>query len=289
MKVHAKKPEVRPDLLDPTGRSLHKEVMRRGYTVDIVRSPGTRTPHFHPGIELIFIHGGPAVWRVDDLLEIALPGEVLVFDAEQIHCTRPLFGQYVRSTIHLIPDALDAEISWLFPADRPGPYRFPLKESAIPGIFQEICRLRDSQRKGTDSKEGWSQIERIFRRVEDAVSDMTPEADHPVLQEIVRYMIDHTSSDDRIDELAKRHFVSTGHLHLLFQNRLGCSPHKLWRAIKMEKACAELHLNDLSVQELAARTGFSSRRGFQRAFKGVTGMSVEDYRSHLKDLTFGRR
>lgn len=282
MAAIVEKPYVGQELLDPVGRHLHKRVETAGYTVDIVSSPGTSVAHRHPGIELVFVHRGTAVWWVGDWLRVLVPGDVIVFDARDLHGSRPVDGNYIRTTIHCVPHAIDPQLTRLLSAIPSLPCRITLPESKVPEIFHAICRLRQCQRVESDRGEGKRWIETIVREL-GAIGTAPPSrVPHPVLAEVVDYMIKTTGGADTIDELARRFYVSEGHLHYLFQSHFGCSPAKLWRAIKIEKMCSELFYREHSVDELAASSGFGSRRGFQRAFKRVTGMSVESYRARIE-------
>lgn len=278
------KPFIERELLDPVGLSLHKQVETTGYTVDIVSSPGTHIPHRHPGIELVFVHSGAAVWWVGEWLRVLVPGDLLVFDARVLHGSRPVEGNYIRTTIHCLPQAIDPQLTRLLATIPSLPWRIVLPEDKIPGIFDAICCLRHCQRVGGGTGEVSSWIATILKEVSAIGAQEAEPGLHPVVDDVIHYMIEHTVSDETIEELARRFYVSEGHLHYLFQTHFGSSPAKVWRAIKIERMCWELLKSERSVDELAASSGFASRRGFQRAFKRVTGMTVESYRARIEAL-----
>lgn len=281
MAANAAKPFVDQALLDPVGRSWHKRVESRGYTVDIVSSPGTTVPHRHTGIELVFVHAGTAVWWVGDWLGVLVPGDVLVFDAKDLHGIRPVGGHYIRTTIHCVPHAIDPQLTRLLSALPSLPCRIALPEAKISEIFQAICRLRRCHQVA-DRREGKYWLETILREVGSVGAAPPVRKMHPVVEQVINYMIEKTSGADTIEDLSRRFYVSEGHLHYLFQTHFSCSPAKLWRAIKIERMCSELFYHEHSVDELAASSGFGSRRGFQRAFKRVTGMTVEAFRARIE-------
>lgn len=281
MAAHAAKPFVGQELLDPVGRSLHKRVESRGFTVDIVSSPGTTVPHRHKGIEFVFVHSGTAVWWVGEWLGVLLPGDVLVFDAKDLHGSRPVHGNYIRTAIHCVPHAVDPQLTRFLSTLPALPLRIRLPETQIPDIFHAICRLRQAQ-SGGDLAEGKRWLETIMQEVTAAAAAPVAGQLHPVVEQVVGYMIERTGCADTIEDLSRRFYVSEGHLHYLFQTHFGCSPAKLWRAIKIERMCSRLFFHEHSVDQLAASSGFGSRRGFQRAFKRVTGMSVEAFRARIE-------
>lgn len=275
------KPHIEREQLDPTGRALHKRVETTGYTVDTVASPGTSVPHRHAGVELVFVHHGAAVWWVGDWMHVLVPGDLIVFDASVFHGSRPVAGSYIRTTIHCVPHAISPQLTRLLAAIPSLPCRMALPEAQIPRIFDLICRLRRSQRAGRTKTQVKRLIETLFEEVSAAGAHSREPELHPVVRDVIRYMIEQPESDETVDQLARRFFVSEGHLYYLFQTHFGCSTARVWRAIKIERMCRELVKQERSVDELAASSGFASRRGFQRAFKRVTGMSVESYRARL--------
>ena len=274
------KPAVCGELLDPAGRSLHKWVQHTGYTIDIVRSPGTHVPHRHAGLEFVFVHGGTTVWRVGDSLHVLLPGDVLIFDAAVPHGSRPVTGLYTRTTIHVMPDMIGEGASALLAAVEAAPVRLSLPEADVPSVFGAICRLRACHRAGASLAHARTLLATIAGHLDEqpARGDV-----HPVLRDVLDYMTLESSADETVDTLAARFYVSAGHLFYLFRNVLGCTPQKLWRTIKVERTCSRILAGKPPVEELAALSGFESRRGFQRAFKRVTGMSVETFRNLLQE------
>ena len=277
-------PPIDPSLLDPSGRTLHKLVDRTGYTVDIVASPGTGMPHRHQGVELVFVHGGLAVWWVGDVFHVLFPGDALVFEAGEYHASRPVHGSYLRTTIHVIPDAFDLSALYRLALDGKPARRVQLSEEAAPRVFRSICSLKERMSGNKGDSQARSDIARIVTEVGEAAARPSDRPVHPVLQEALQYMIEHVESEETVEELAARLYVSKGHLHHLFRASLGCSPVQMWHVTKMERTCRSLLAGGRSVAELAAEAGFATRRGFQRAFKRVTGVSVETYKRRLQEI-----
>ena len=277
-------PRIDESLLDPVGRDLHKLVDSRGYTVDIVSSPGTGMPHRHSGLEMVFVHGGLAVWWVGDTFQILFPGDVLVFEAGEYHASRPVNGTYLRTTIHVIPDAFDAAAAYRITLNGKVAQRVRLPRDAAPRVFRSICALRECGESAAGRARAEVEIARIVSEVGEAASRPGKSEMHPVLQDVLQYMIERTDSEETIEELAAKFYVSKGHLHHIFRTRLGCSPVQMWQVIKMERTCRRLLGGGGSVAELAAGAGFATRRGFQRAFKKVIGVSVETYKRRLQHI-----
>ena len=50
------------------------------------------------------------------------------------------------------------------------------------------------------------------------------------------------------------------------------------RVVRMEKAKELLENTDLTVKDIAEKTGYTSANSFCRAFRRVTGMNTSEYR-----------
>lgn len=280
MRGFVEKPRVAEELLDPAPGFHHQRVEKAGFTVDIVMSPGTRLPHRHAGIEVVVVHRGVSVWWIGDWLGVLMPGDALLFDASNYHGSRPIAGSYVRTTIHWMPDAIDGRLFDRIKGELDAPWRISLPDQAVASLFDASCRLRACQLTGSRGM-GRERLQEVIGCLVEAGSAPSPASgiEHPVLRDVLQFMIERPDSEAQLSEVARSVFVSEGHLHHLFQKHLGASPGKVWRTIKVERACAEIIRRDRSVGDLARLAGFSSRRGIQRAFKRVTGTTVEDFRA----------
>lgn len=267
--------------LDPPGRELHKAVHLRGYTVDTVCSPGTKRPHAHASLEMMFVHSGASLWRVGAWRRVLVPGDVLVFDARSVHASRPVGGHYVRTTLHFTASFADRSIADKLPLNERVPWFVSLSGPAMRRITAALRALRQRFESQMERRAREPLLADIVGEVYDAFALPKQPALHPVVREVIEYMTEHPERSESLSELASRFYVSEGHLCHLFRTHFGCSPLRLWQLIKIEGVCYSLLFNDKPVTELAQEVGFASRRGFQRAFRRVTGMTVETYRSGL--------
>ena len=80
------------------------------------------------------------------------------------------------------------------------------------------------------------------------------------------------------DEIAARLNVSTQHLRRLLRQR-GTSIGQIKQEILRDAAIASLHRGDESVENLAARLGFSEASAFRRAFRRWTGRPPAEFRT----------
>lgn len=267
---------------DPRGRSLHRSVEESGYTVDLLRSPGTLSRHRHRSMEIVIVHSGVVHWRAGDWFDVLVSGDVLILNGNVPHASQPLWGHYTRTILHFLPDAVETSTMLRLPRPERGPLLASLPNGAS-ALFEDIFRLRNQfRRKRCIDPPTKELLTRVVEKVLAARTDPNRSGVHPVLREAVHLMAHSEGEPSTVEGLARHLFVSHGHLCHLFRTHFGCSPNQLWRLIKIERTCQQLYLNrQQTVDELADAAGFDSRRGFERAFQQVMGMSVSVYRREL--------
>ena len=84
-----------------------------------------------------------------------------------------------------------------------------------------------------------------------------------------------------IQDLADRCHVSASHVYHLFKKTLGMTPTQYINEIRIEKAASKIRHSDLTLDEIALITGFSSTSYFREVFKAHTGITPAQYRANL--------
>lgn len=102
---------------------------------------------------------------------------------------------------------------------------------------------------------------------------------HNRIDRVVEYIIQNIDGDLSLATLAGVACFSPWHFHRIFSALMGETPDDYVRRVKLEKAGARL-LNrpDLSVTEIASRSGFSTSALFSRNFRNYFGMSPTQFR-----------
>lgn len=100
----------------------------------------------------------------------------------------------------------------------------------------------------------------------------------PVLQFIYRNYSRHIA----VEDLADTAHLSVSRFHKLFKTRLKTSPMEYVKGVRLAEACRMLREHDLTVGQIAIRTGFCDQFHLSREFKKRFGSSPRQYRKHME-------
>ena len=81
-----------------------------------------------------------------------------------------------------------------------------------------------------------------------------------------------------LDDVAKAADISVSHLHMLFRDHLGESPHQYLIQKRLRIAGHSLATGNQSIKVVASEVGYPNAESFCRAFKKFFGRSASEYR-----------
>jgi AraC family transcriptional regulator len=90
---------------------------------------------------------------------------------------------------------------------------------------------------------------------------------------VKEYINDHLHQDLKLDEIAAIAQLSPYHFLRLFKQRIGITPHQYILQCRLNQAKHLLQHSNLSVAEIAIRTGFCDQSHLTRYFKRTTGVT----------------
>jgi AraC-like DNA-binding protein len=96
---------------------------------------------------------------------------------------------------------------------------------------------------------------------------------------ILRYL---SSPELSVKAVADHHYVSISFLHSLFNNMVKQTPGEYIRIIRLERAKKLLSHSNITVAEVAERSGFSSPAVFSRCFHRELGLTPQQYMLRTK-------
>ncbi len=100
---------------------------------------------------------------------------------------------------------------------------------------------------------------------------------HPALLQAITLLSERYAENDPFSDIARECCISETRLYHLFREQIGVSPVAFRNEKRIQRA-AELLQSDLSVEEIAERTGFNSVPYFYETFKKRTGLTPNEYK-----------
>lgn len=116
--------------------------------------------------------------------------------------------------------------------------------------------------------------ELLWQMKEQGIQPVRPD----LLAQVLRYMQEHYSEQLTLDVLAERFDCSVSFLSKLFKSRLQAGPIRMLTRIRMDKAAQDLLHTELSLQEIAERTGYPDAHTLSRNFKKHYGSSPSQFK-----------
>ncbi len=101
---------------------------------------------------------------------------------------------------------------------------------------------------------------------------------HNIVNKACEYINSHIDQSFDVGKMAKKLAVSRGHLTRVFTEKMGIPPHDYINRLKMRRACQLLSSSNMTVEEIAEKTGTGSGIYFYRAFKKMTGLTPGEFR-----------
>lgn len=98
------------------------------------------------------------------------------------------------------------------------------------------------------------------------------------VEALIRHIEDHYADKIVIRTVSDRLFINAAHLSRLFKARTGFAPYEYLMRYRIMKARELLQFTDLSIKDIAARTGFAQVSNFIHQFKALEAMTPERFR-----------
>jgi len=135
----------------------------------------------------------------------------------------------------------------------------------------------------TKLAEDMSMFYQLYTRVlQDTTNEYVSHSTQDKIGKLCSYIHDNiTDAGLSVAQIAKHANISEVHLRRLFQAVHGCSPSKYITNARILHAKKLMGDPTLTLQEIAAQTGYSSFSYFSTAFKNFTGISPSLYRDNI--------
>lgn len=267
------------------GLTISKAVRDYNFSMD--------NKHFHDCYELYYLMEGERYYFIDKEIFHVKAGSLVLINREQIHKTSMVESSYhSRMLLQLnagvfrpylislgLPDPDDLLATHYGVIDLKEEDR--IKVLAILEIIMvEIQKKRD--RYELQVKLKTAELFLIICRYckEQLQSEQVKQwktEKHSKVQEVVQYLSEHCETNETLDKIAARFFISKSYLSRIFKEVTGFTVNEYVNLVRIKKAKRLLKSSQYSVTELSAVLGYESITYFERVFKKLTGLSPKRY------------
>ena len=247
--------------------------------------------HRHPFLEIHFAVRGKCIIHVEKEEIITSPGQLVIFNPDDFHAEN-IYGDEEAEFYSIAFSGLQcaglpkdhltaAEMTHAVFLDR---YE-PLFRTLSDALYHET---KSSEDAGTPVVHHMTSLmaQIIFSALESSGSQLSDQSapSEYVSERIRRYLCYHFEEDITLEKLASVMNTSPSTISHIFKRHLGISPIQYLQRIRIGEAQTLLGSSDLSIQEIALRTGYNSPDHFYLIFRKNTGMSPIQYRKLQKNI-----
>lgn len=246
--------------------------------------------HWHDFYELEYIHSGHAVQIINGKEYDAVPGTAVLLSPTDFHCYKnvssgdPLIVCNVKFSDLILPSEVRAGLCTLHQPV------YGLTRQVKP-IFDRLHEEYNSDAYGRDQYilAGIVQLCVLLLRNGREVGGCVQTGEgsaHSLIQEAVLYIRNHYRDTITVEEVAKVVRLTPNYFSEYFKKQTGVKFSSYVQKLRLEFAVSLLKMSDLSVKQVADRSGFNSAAYFSNAFKDSFGISPEQFRkSNLRAVS----
>lgn len=271
-----------------TVEGLDMEHVIRDYEYSMV------TRHFHETYELYYLLEGQRYYFIDRQTYLVRAGDVVMIKPNQIHKTSMAGESYHNRLLLQIDSQL---IDSLLKACGMGGIEEIYGEDAsilsipeserqkILDLFLQIQReLEERPRqymvavrlKLAELLLTLTRYQRKFEYQQETQTSQTWK--HKKVGEVADYLLSHPETEESLEELAKRFFVSKSYLSRIFREVTSFTVNEYKNMSRIKKSQQLLTHSDYSITEISELLGFENLTYFERVFKKYAGMTPLKYR-----------
>lgn len=255
--------------------------------------------HFHDSYEIYFLLEGERYYFIDKEIFHVNSGSLVLINREQLHKTSTGSNASHERIVLLLSASVFRD--YFISMGLPDPDVFfnihygviELQEedqqiaiSIFSTIFDEIQKKNDRYELLVKLKvaELMILICRYCRMlIKNDNSENWKPLKHSKVQEIVEYLSEHYETDESLDEIAQRYYISKSYLCRIFKDITGLTINEYIHLIRIKKAKRMLKINQYSITDISVNLGYSSITYFERVFKKLVGISPRTYQKEERE------
>jgi AraC-like DNA-binding protein len=254
--------------------------------------------HSHDGIEIYFFMGGEANYIIGDDVYHLQPGDLLVFNGNNIHRVNPSNDvPYIRSYLNFVPSYLESFMSKdlieniLSTIEGSTSHLLRFNQLEIEEIEQIFKKMDEEKQKEHVGYKAMIQsyftelLILIVRRIKNIGEDsITPNSTRKEMHvhQILNFINNHFNRELSLDTISDELFLNKYYMSHCFKEVTGFSINKYLSKIRIDKAKNMLSKTDESVTYIAEVVGLKSTVQLSRLFKQFEGISPNQFRKNAK-------
>lgn len=250
--------------------------------------------HFHDGYEMYFLMEGERYYFIDKETYRVEKGMVVLVKRNQIHKTSMAQSSYHdRILVHLRGEVFDSflKANGLFSLEelfsrnygvlgiRPDDWK--IIEQQLLQICQELRQKRGNYQMMVKMKMAEILLS-LYRYRKTAKFTQENQkvltAKHQKVHEIADYLLNHCETNENLEELAARFYISKSYISRIFKEVTGFTINEYQNVSRVQQAKHLLLHSEYSVTEISERLGFESITYFERVFKKYVDVTPLKYR-----------
>ena len=244
--------------------------------------------HFHNVYELYYLIENETSFFIDNVSYHIKPGTAIIVPPYKIHINKPLNDEIRKRFVLYMPESMIKD----FLKDEPNllkrieskPIKIKLsKQESISRLMFKL--LNEYQRKNSSMVLKKSLLGELLvdlwristeESKEKKTKNIGKGTEH--IQTIANYVSAHYNEDISLKTLSEKYFFHSSYISRAFKQQFNISFTDFLKSIRIREAALLLRNSDLSVIQIAEKTGFESSTSLCRAFKSVMRTTPLKYR-----------
>lgn len=228
-------------------------------------------PHFHAGIELVYVLEGSFEAAINGRGMTVRAGELLVTNCYSVHAYS---AESCLSITSVIPLGVVPSVRKVLTANR---FRENIITDDERRSIEFLMRLLADNPGNEIMQKGlcYSLIGLLTERI--PLDPIGASDQASVICAILNYLNENFERRLTVEQVAAQFGYSRSRFSHLFKNTVGYSLPQYLNMLRCRSVCEAMLSSDASVADLAANAGFNSTQSFYAAFKAVYGMTPREY------------
>lgn len=239
--------------------------------------------HWHESLELLFVLTGEVTVLTGDKQTTLQPDDILLINGNVIHelhsdgCV--LIAVQIKLSKFDIPQTVVNQLYFdCNSITHPVPERFERIKRLITSMLQ--FDTADSEMLFRGRTLAYALLGELAQnfKAEKPVAELNTHKHLERMNNILRYIGEHCHEQLTLGQLAEQEHLSTPYLSSFFEKHMGVNFTTYYTNLRLERAMHDLLYTDITVEQVAAKNGFSDPRAYVRAFKKKYGVLPSQYR-----------